>query len=203
MGVVWKPIMADAVKRHATYADLLAVPPHLVAEILASELVTHRRPAPRHGSAASELGVELGAAFGRGRGGPGGWVFLDEPELHLGSHVAVPDIAGWRRERMQQWPETAYIELAPDWLCEVLSPSTVAYDRGIKRRIYAEAGVRHIWLLDPVTKQLEAFRLEGRNWLLLGTVSAGETVSLEPFDAISFPLDDLFPLDEAPPAPTT
>ena len=194
--------MADAAHRHATYADLEAVPPHLVAEILGGELVTYPRPAPRHGSASSELGVELGAAFGRGRGGPGGWIFVDEPEIYLGSHIVVPDIGGWRRERLLHLPETSYFELAPDWVCEVLSPSTEAYDRGIKRRIYAEAGIGHLWHLDPRTKLLEAFRIEGRNWLLIDTVQSGEAVSLDPFDAISFPLDVLFPLDEAPPAPT-
>ena len=194
--------MADAAHRHATYADLEAVPSHLVAEILGGELVTHPRPAPRHGSASSELGVELGATYGRGRGGPGGWIFVDEPELHLGSHVVVPDIAGWQRERLPHWPKTAYFELAPDWICEVLSPSTVGYDRGIKRRIYAESGVKHLWYLDPIAKLLEVFRLEGRNWLLVDTIEAGGNVSAQPFDAISFPLDILFPLDDAPSAPT-
>ena len=194
--------MADAAHRHATYADLEAVPSHLVAEILGGELVTHPRPAPRHGSASSELGVELGSTFGRGRGGPGGWIFIDEPELHLGSHVTVPDIAGWRRERLLHLPDTSYFELAPDWICEVLSPSTVGYDRGIKRLIYAESGVKHLWYLDPIAKLLEVFRLEGHNWLLIGTAQTGEQVSLEPFDAISFPLDILFPLDDAPSAPT-
>ena len=194
--------MADAAHRHATYADLQAVPSHLVAEILGGTLITHPRPAPRHSYSSSELGIEIGSAFGRGRGGPGGWIILDEPELHLGSNVVVPDICGWRRERLPRLPETAYFELTPDWICEVLSLSTEVYDRGIKRRIYAEAGVKHLWFLDPMAKLLEVFRLEGRNWLLVGTVQAGEQVSMEPFDAISFPLDTLFPIEDAPPAST-
>ena len=155
---------------------------------------------PRHSYSSSELGIEIGSAFGRGRGGPGGWIILDEPELHLGANVVVPDIGGWRCERLLRLPSTPYFELVPDWICEVLSPSTAHYDRGIKRRIYAEAGVRHLWYLDPEAKLLEVFRLEGGYWLLIGTAQSGESVSLEPFNAISFPLDILFPLDEAPSA---
>ena len=132
---------ADARQRAATYEDLLAVPEHLVAEILFGRLVTHPRPAPRHAVARSALGSVLGPPFQFGRGGPGGWIFMVEPELHLGAHVVVPDLAAWRRERLPALPETAWIEIAPDWVCEVLSPSTERYDRGDKRLIYAEAGV--------------------------------------------------------------
>ena len=124
-----------------------------------------------------------------------------EPELHLGPQVVVPDIAGWRRSRMPAEPETAFIETVPDWVCEILSPSTARLDRGPKRRIYAEAGVAHLWLLDPTDGVLEAFALTGSRWLLLGTVQRGEAVALPPFDAVSFPLDDLFAFDPAAPAP--
>ena len=188
--------MADLAIRSATYADLEAVPATLVAEIIDGALETHPRPTPRHGAAANRLSNELTAPFDRGRGGPGGWIFLPEPELHLGEAVVVPDIAGWRRERLPSEPTKAFIEIAPDWVCEILSPSTARLDRGPKRRIYAEAGVEHLWLLDPAERQMEAFSLNGRRWLLLSTIQIGELVRVPPFDAIAFPLSDLFPFDE-------
>ena len=188
--------MADAATRLATYADLEAVPDHRVAEIIDGTLETHPRPRPRHASAAVGLAGALDPPFGRGRGGPGGWIFMMEPELHLGPQVVVPDLAGWRRERLPAEPDTAYIETAPDWVCEILSPSTARLDRGPKRRIYAEAGVGHLWLLDPGDGVLEAFALTNGRWLLLGTVQRGEVVGLAPFDAVPFPLDDLFPFDD-------
>ncbi len=151
--------MAEAAPRWATYADLEAVPDHLVAEIVDGVLETHPRPRMRHGTAAGELYAELTLPFRRGRGGPGGWIFVIEPEVHLGRHVVVPDIAGWRRERLPAEPETAYTDIPPDWVCEILSPSTARLDRGPKRRIYAEAGVGHLWLLDPTDGVLEGFAL--------------------------------------------
>jgi Uma2 family endonuclease len=193
--------MAEAAVRQATYADLEAVPEHLVAEIIDGVLETH----PRHGIAAARLSEELDRPFARGRGGPGGWVFIIEPELHLGTQVVVPDLAGLRRERMPSDPEDAYIEIAPDWVCEILSPSTIRLDRGRKRSIYGEAGIGHLWLLDPAAGVLEGFaRADGR-WVLLATVQRGETVALAPFDAVPFPLDDLFPFDDpaAPAQPET
>ncbi|WP_342164987.1 Uma2 family endonuclease [Methylobacterium sp. SD21] len=194
--------MAQAAPRLATYADLAAVPPHLVAEIVDGTLETHPRPRPMHASLSVSLGAELQMPFGRGRGGPGGWVFMAEPELHLGPHVVVPDLAGWRRERMPTEPEDAFITTPPDWACEILSPSTFRLDRGPKRRIYAEAGIGHLWLLDPDQRTLEGFALTGGRWLLLGTVVGGEPVSLAPFDAVSFPFDDLFPFAD-PATPET
>ena len=194
--------MAEAAIREATYADLEAVPAHLVAEIIFGVLETHPRPRPRHAIAAAGLAGELTQPFGRGRGGPGGWIFMTEPELHLGPHVLVPDLAGWRRERLPVEPDTAFIETAPDWVCEILSPSTSRLDRGPKRRIYAEAGLGHLWLLDPADGVLEAFALTSGQWLLLGTVERGEAVALPPFDAVSFPLDDLFAFDD-PATPTS
>lgn len=187
--------MAAAATREATYADLEAVPAHLVAEIIDGVLETHPRPRPRHGAATSRLAGAIETPFGRGRGGPGGWIFIIEPELHLGRQIVVPDIAGWRRERLATEPEHAFIDVAPDWVCEVLSPSTARLDRGAKRRIYAEAGVSHLWLLDPLERELEAFELAGRQWLLLATIQPGETVAVKPFEAAPFPLDDLFPFD--------
>jgi Uma2 family endonuclease len=197
--------MAEAAPRPATYADLEAVPDHLVAEIIDGALETHPRPHPRHATAASDLSTLLGLPFRYGRGGPGGWIFMVEPELHLGRDVVVPDLGGWRRERLPPEFKSAFIETAPDWVCEILSPSTSRIDRGPKRRLYAEAGVGHLWLLDPADGVLEGFALTGGQWLLLGTVQRGETVALPPFDAAPFPLDDLFPFDNpaAPAQPET
>lgn len=197
--------MAEAAVRQATYADLVAVPEHLVAEIIDGTLETHPRPRPGHASAAVRLSSELDFTFSRGRGGPGGWIFMIEPELHLDPHVVVPDLAGWRRERMPTEPADAFIPTAPDWVCEILSPSTMRLDRGPKRRIYAEAGIGHLWLLDPGEGFLEGFALADGRWLLLATIQRGETVALAPFDAVPFPLDDLFPFDDpaAPALPET
>jgi len=187
--------MTQVAERAATYEDLLAVPEHLVAEILFGRLVTHPRPAPPHTVAGSALGAVLGGPFQFGRNGPGGWLFMDEPELHLAGHVAVPDLAAWRRERMPRLPGTAWIDVAPDWICEVLSPSTERYDRGDKRAIYADAGVGHLWHLDPVLRMLEVFELREGKWLLLGAFHDNADVAPPPFAQVSFPLGLLWPFD--------
>jgi Uma2 family endonuclease len=190
--------MANPVQRSATYEDLLKVPEHLVAEILFGALVTHPRPAPRHSAATTALGSALGPPFQFGDGGPGGWLFLIEPELHLGSHVVVPDLAAWRRERLPTMPDTAWIEVVPDWVCEVLSPSTERYDRGEKRQIYAEAGVGHVWHIDPVLRILEAFELRDGKWLLLATFSDDAEVAVAPFAEAAFSLSLLWPFEPSP-----
>jgi Uma2 family endonuclease len=190
--------MAEPAQRAATYEDLLAVPEHLVAEILFGRLVTHPRPAPRHSGAASMLAGILIPPFNLGRGGPGGWIFLIEPELHLGGHVAVPDLAAWRSERLSEMPDRAWIDIAPDWVCEVLSPSTEGYDRGEKRIIYAQAGVKHLWHVDPRPQILEAFELQDGKWLLLDAFQGNADVAAPPFAEAIFPLGLLWPFD--PPA---
>ncbi len=182
-------------EREATYEDLMAVPEHLVAEILYGRLVTHPRPAPPHAMAALSLGDELVGPFQKSRGGPGGWIFMVEPELHLGRHIVVPDLAGWRKERLTTLPETAWIDTSPDWVCEIISPKTEKRDRGAKRAIYADAGVAHLWLVDPRPKVLEAFSLRDRNWLLEQTFTGDDDVAAPPFDAITFKLSLLWPLD--------
>lgn len=186
--------MQDIIERKATYADLEAVPPHLVAELLCGKLVTHPRPAPRHSVAAASLTGDLVGPYQKGRGGPGGCIFMTEPELHFGEDVTVPELAGRKRKRMSEMPPKAYIEVAPDWLCEVLSPSTEKYDRGDKRDIYARAGVRHLWLLDPRIKCIEAFELTEGRWLLLGTYQGDEPVRIAPFADVEIQLDQLWPL---------
>jgi Uma2 family endonuclease len=192
--------MAEPAKRLATYADLEAVPPNMVAEIIHGALVTHPRPSPRHAVAASSLGSLLGPGFQRGQGGPGGWIFMSEPELHIGANVVVPDIAGWRRERMPVMPETAYVETPPDWVCEILSDATERYDRNAKRGIYAGAGVPYLWLLDPRSKLLEVFQLTAGHWLLAATFVGQDEIRAVPFDEITFPLSELWPLDTPNPS---
>jgi Uma2 family endonuclease len=181
-------------RRAATYEDLLAVPAPLVAEILFGELVTHPRPASRHARAAIRLGTILSTPFDLGVNGPGGWVFLGEPELHLGKHVVVPDLAAWRHARFSSYPDTAWIETAPDWVCEVLSPSTESYDRGDKRLIYAEAGVRHVWQINPALRMLEVYELKDGKWLLLDVFRDDAPVAAAPFAEFSFSLSDLWSL---------
>lgn len=183
---------SHALKRGATYEDLLAVPDHLVAEILDGDLYASPRPAARHAQAASVLGGELWAPFGRGRGGPGGWLLLFEPELHFDRDILVPDLAGWKRERMPQVPDEPFLTLAPDWVCEVVSPSTERIDRARKLPIYARASVGHAWLINPGQKTLEVFRREGNSWLLLSTHEEDARVKAEPFEALELQLGVLW-----------
>ena len=177
----------------ATYQDVLDSPPHMVAQIIDGTLYTHPRPAPPHALASSDLGGILNSPFSRGRGGPGGWWILDEPELHLGDDIVVPDLAGWRRERMPELPSEAYFMLAPDWVCEVLSPSTLKLDLGRKKAVYGSAGVSYLWFVDPGVRSLEALTLRNKEWVLIDTLFDNASVSLPPFDAISFDLGDLWP----------
>lgn len=179
-------------RRLATYEDVLAAPRHLVAELVSGTMHTHPRPRLRHAAVASALGEELGPPFRRGRGGPGGWILLDEPELHLDRDVLVPDLAAWRRERMPELPDEPYATLAPDWIAEVLSPSTEAFDRSAKLPIYARSGVRHVWLVDPDIRTVEVFRLDGDGYRLLGAHADDARVQLEPFDAIELALELLW-----------
>jgi Uma2 family endonuclease len=184
--------MASPLKRRATYDDLLQVPPNRVAEIVDGELHVSPRPASRHALASSRLGSELGPPFDRGRGGPGGWWILDEPELHLGGDVLVPDLAGWRRERMPEFPDTPAFTLAPDWVCEVVSPNTERLDRARKMPVYARENVSHLWLVNPVARTLEAYRLAEGRWLLLATHEGAARVRAEPFDAVELDLTSLW-----------
>ena len=177
----------------ATYQDVLDAPAHRVAEIVDGTLYTHPRPAPPHAVASSRLGFDLGGPFDRGRGGPGGWWIIDEPELHLGEDILVPDLAGWRRERMAELPDTAYFTLAPDWVCEVLSASTRRLDLHEKRPVYAREGVVYLWLVDPEARTLEAFELREGQWVLIASAKDHEPISIRPFDAITFSLGDLWP----------
>jgi Uma2 family endonuclease len=183
--------MASTVKRRATYEDLLQVPPHRVAEIVDGELHVSPRPASRHALAGSALGSELWTAFHQGRGGPGGRWILFEPELHLEEDVVVPDLSGWRRERLPQFPDTPAFTLAPDWVCEIVSPTTEWLDRAKKVPVYAQVGVAHLWLVNPTARTVEVYRLADGRWLLLATHEGAQRVRAEPFEAVEL---DLAPL---------
>jgi Uma2 family endonuclease len=178
--------------RPATYEDLEKLPDNLVAEIVDGELHASPRPAPRHASAGSVVGAGLVPPFHLGRGGPGGWWILYEPELHLGRDVLVPDWAGWRRSRMPHLPATAYFPLAPDWVCEILSPSTSSLDRKQKLSVYAREQVPHAWLIDPLARTLEVLRLENGRWTILSTYAGSEVVRAEPFGEIELELSALW-----------
>lgn len=184
--------MALPAHKDATFEDLLDLPDNLVGEIIAGRLITHPRPAPKHARVYSALGGLIWNPFDSGKNGPGGWWILDEPELHLERDIIVPDLAGWKRERMPRLPDTGWFELAPDWICEVLSPSTARVDRAEKLPIYARQGVRHAWLVDPDLKTLEAFENREGLWVLLTVLEDDAAVSQPPFDAISFGLDSLW-----------
>ncbi len=172
----------------------LGAPATATAEVVDGELSVMPRPRPRHARAAGELHGELRGPFDRGRDGPGGWVILVEPEVHLGPlpDIVVPDLAGWRRERFPEAASSddapAHLEVAPDWVCEVLSPSTEAHDRGPKLRVYRRERVTHVWLLDPALKTLEVFRLEHGHYALLETYEGDGEVRAEPFDAVPLTL---------------
>ncbi|HEY8076261.1 MAG TPA: Uma2 family endonuclease [Labilithrix sp.] len=185
--------MADPPRKRATYQDVLDAPPEKVAEVIDGELHLNPRPGKPHTVAATALGEELGPPFKRGRGGPGGWILLDEPELHLGADILVPDLGGWRRERLPVLTnELPYFELAPDWLAEVLSDRTRKMDRKDKLPRYADAGVRHVWLVDPIVRTLEVLRLEGAHYLVVATHADDARVRVEPFEAIELDLSVLW-----------
>lgn len=179
-----QPASVQPARRVATYADIVALPENLVGEILDDELHVQPRPAGPHALAEGGVTADLTNPFQRGRGGPGGWWILVEPELHLGRHVIVPDLAGWRRERMPLIPQDHRFTVAPDWVCEILSPSTARKDRIKKMRIYAEQAVAHCWLLDPLVRTLEAFTLRDGHWQLDASFEDDERVRTPPFDAV-------------------
>nr|WP_047854066.1 Uma2 family endonuclease [Archangium gephyra] len=180
--------MSGKPRRKATYADLEAVPSHRVAELVDGELYVSPRPPLLQALAKGALLGALDGPFDLGRGGPGGWLLLHEPELHLGEDVLVPDIAGWRRERMPVMPDVVGVTLAPDWVCEVLSHFTAVLDREKKMKVYAREGVRHVWLVDPLRQALEVYELNGGRWTPRGTHTGQAQVHAEPFTPLRLEL---------------
>ncbi|HVT43782.1 MAG TPA: Uma2 family endonuclease [Thermoanaerobaculia bacterium] len=184
--------MVKHAREGATYDDVLSAPEDRIAEIAGGDLYLSPRPAPRHARVGSALTSELHDAFDHGRSGPGGWWILYEPELHLDGNVLVPDIAGWRRERMSELPDAAWFSIAPDWVCEILSPSTEELDRRRKLPLYALAGVPHLWLVDPESRRVEVHRRDGGGYRLVSSFGGAEHISAEPFEAVSIALQRLW-----------
>jgi Uma2 family endonuclease len=181
--------MGSGAPRVAGYDHVLSAPAGAIAEVIQGVLHTQPRPGLDHAQAASALGEELGPPF---RGGPGGWIFLDEPELHLSADIVVPDLAAWRRSTLPELPVAPFLELRPDWLCEVLSPLTQRADRVLKMPLYRREGVPHVWLIDPVARTLEVYRLDGAHYRLLDSYAEDAVIRAEPFDAIELALAALW-----------
>lgn len=187
----------SAVAKHpparATYQDVLDAPPHMVAEILEGKLYMNPRPTFEHCEATLILLRRLSAPFQDGYQGPGGFRFVQEPELHLGDHVLVPDGAAWLDDNLPRGKIGPHVSIPPDWICETLSPSTRKVDLTEKRDIYARYGVQNLWYLDPDKPTLEALALDTGAYLSLGRVTGKKIVSLSPFESARFPLTDLLP----------
>jgi len=186
--------MADPALKRATLADLEALPDTVVGELIQGVLYTMARPRPRHQNASGVVFGEVHGAFQRGRTGPGGWWILVEPGIAL-PEVDVdelsPDIAGWRKERVPVLPE-GRIHVVPDWVCEVLSPSTRSHDQRIKRPLYAQAGVRWMWVVDVDAKTLVVSRNEGGKWLEIGVFGDEDVMQAEPFEVLPIELRELW-----------
>ncbi|MEM6531602.1 MAG: Uma2 family endonuclease [Myxococcota bacterium] len=184
--------MSDPARAPATYEDVRAAPDDRVAELIAGELNVSPRPSVRHARATTRLASRLGPPFDEGRGGPGGWVLLVEPEVHLANDVVVPDLAGWRRENLPTLPDEAFFTVRPDWLCEVASPSTEQLDRSRKLPLYAANGVPYVWIVQPTSETLEVLRLEGTSYLVVDVFAADSVVRAEPFGEIELELAALW-----------
>jgi Uma2 family endonuclease len=192
------PDVSGSVKRRATRADLDGLPENVLGEVIDGVLYTFPRPRARHALATMSLGAALAPPFMHGRGGPGGWWILIEPGIELpDAPEIVPDLAGWHRERMPHLPEDTPIAIAPDWACEVLSPSTRSHDQLRKRRVYARSGVGHLWFVDPDARTLSVSRLEQGRWVELGVWGEDEKVRVEPFGDLELELSTWWPA--APP----
>ncbi|MDC3956809.1 Uma2 family endonuclease [Polyangium jinanense] len=189
---------ARASKRPKTWEDLADLPEGVVGEIVGGEIVLLPRPSPPHGRAQAKLHAKIGGAFDLGEGGPGGWEIRPEPRIRFGEEIRVPDLAGWRIERFEEPHEGPFL-VAPDWVCEILSPSTARSDRTAKLRLYAHHGVRHYWIIDPELQTLEVYRLEGKLWVVAATFDGDVRVRAEPFEAIEIDLSLLW--TPRPPTP--
>jgi Uma2 family endonuclease len=185
--------MSEPAKKKVSYDDLYSIPENMTGEIIDGELIVTPRPSPKHSYTASTLVGEIVPPyrFGRG-GGPGGWIILYEPEIMLGEQLLVPDFAGWRKERFPGVPKENWLSVPPDWVCEILSPNTARLDRVRKMPVYAQYQVAYLWLIDPVEKTLEAYRLESGKWLLLSSFAEDDRVCAEPFQEIEIELGNLW-----------
>ncbi|MEW6267621.1 MAG: Uma2 family endonuclease [Thermodesulfobacteriota bacterium] len=185
--------MTVSAKRKAVYDDLYDLPENMTGQIIEGELQAFPRPHYRHANAVSAVGSELKPPyqFGRG-GGPGGWIILIEPEVKLGENLLVPDLAGWKKERLAAPPQENWTTVPPDWVCEILCPNTYRLDRTRKMDIYAEHGVAFLWLVDPLTKILETFKLQDGKWLVLKNYAENDKARAEPFPEVEIDLANLW-----------
>ncbi len=198
----------DSARKLATYADLETLPEGEHHEIIGGDLVTFTSGLPRHSRAQRVLGSVVGGSFDDddGRGGPGGWWILPEMDVRLGPNDIVrPDLAGWRREHLDIEWDRRPIDVRPDWICEVISPSNAGHDRVKKRRLYARYGVPFYWIVDPAERTLEALALQPRTgdeaaWLEVGVFDHTSVARIAPCEAIEIDVGRLFP-PEASPAP--
>lgn len=181
--------MTEPAPRTPVYEDLFTIPDNMTGEIINGELIVTPRPSRNHAIVASRLGYEIGPPYDFGRGGgPGGWVILDEPEISLGENIVVPDLAGWKKERFPVKEPHNWISVAPDWVCEILSPATAQIDRTEKMPLYARHRVSYAWLIDPIFRTLEVFRFEPGRWIVLGVYAKAAKVRAEPFSEIELDL---------------
>jgi Uma2 family endonuclease len=184
--------MTEPAKRRATYTDLYGIPENMTGEIIDGELIVTPRPSRMHVYTASVLNNEIGPPYHLGRGGPGGWIILIEPEIGLGEDIFVPDLAGWKAARYPAAEPHNWISVVPDWICEVLSPGTARKDKVKKMPAYAQHGLPCFWLIDPIAKTLDVFRLETNRWFVLATYAEDDKVRAEPFAEIEFSMNDLW-----------
>jgi Uma2 family endonuclease len=189
--------MPNTAKRKAVYEDLYDLPENMTGEIIEGEIHAFPRPHYRHGRVAYRLNVRIGAPYDLGDGGgPGGWVFVVEPEVMLGENLLVPDVAGWQLERLPKLPQKNWSTVPPDWVCEILSPNTRGHDRIKKMPIYGQYGVKHAWLIDPVERTLEVFQLDGGRWVAIGFYGGKDIVRAEPFVEAEINLGDFWMEEE-------
>jgi Uma2 family endonuclease len=186
--------MGETLRRLAGWEDLLALPEGGKGEVLAGELQVSPRPRPAHGRTQVILSARIGPPFDLGEGGPGGWWILIEPDVEFGPHDIVnPDLVGWRRERVPEFPTEQPVAIVPDWVCEVISPRTARRDRTVKADLYLRAGVPHFWLVDVELRTVEALEAQAGRWLRLGAWADGDRARIPPFDALEIDVGSLFP----------
>ena len=184
--------MSESAKKRATYEDLYDLPEDMTGEIIDGELILTPKPSTQHSNTAFTLSSRLGPPYRFGEGGPGGWIILVKHEIMLGEHLLVPDFAGWRKGRFPGVPKENWLSIAPDWVCEILSPSTARVDRVRKMPLYAAHGIPHLWLIDPFAKTLEVFRLQSGKWVMLAAFAEDDKVRTEPFQEIEIDLANLW-----------
>lgn len=190
-------------KTGATYEDLVRLPENMIGELINGELYASPRPSGPHALFTSALGMLIGTKYHLGINGPGGWWIIDEPELHLGPDTVVPDIAGWRRERMPTVPKSHIFTIAPDWICETLSPGNARYDRRKKLPVYASHGVPWAWIADPIHRSVEVLQLVDERWTLAGIYSESDVFTAEPFPLAEIDLPLIWgamPVEDEPPS---